>query len=154
MAAEIDEPTTVDNEFLRTEEYRSCDGHRFRKHMACMFYRQSMIAKHDGNTGDAFHALLHAAWVCDDARDRESAAECRRLAIPLVGELIDGGEGNVDTMGLIRVDLMRRAGLFAELEAMYASVRYSDKLMKRILAFQRKLAKRKDTEVYRVSDVP
>ena len=154
VAAEIDEPTTVDNEFLRTEEYRNCDGHRFREPMACLFYRQSMIAKHDGKTGDAFHALLHAAWVCDDARDRESAAECRRLAIPLVSELIDGGEGNVDTMGLIRADLMRRAGLFAEMEAMYASVRYSDKLMKRILAFQRKLAKRKDTEAYRVSDVP
>ena len=122
--------------------------------MARMFYRQSMIAKHDGKTEDVFHALLHAAWACDDAHDREGAAECRRLAIPLVSALIDGGAENADTLGLIRADLMRRAGLFAELEAMYASVRYSDKLLKRILAFQRKLAKKKDTEAYRVSDVP
>lgn len=46
----------------------------------------------DQNTEDAFFAVLHAAWACDDKNDTINAKRCRELAIPLATELIEDHE--------------------------------------------------------------
>ena len=157
VSENVDDLTTVTAEYLASEEYHSCDGIEFKSDLAGEFYQFYMISTVDKNVRDAFYALVHAAWACDDEGDTENAVRCRRLALPLADEFIrmnEGNRANMDTIGLMKADLMRRAGLFDEVVSGYAGVTYDNDLMDRILAFEIELSERKDDACYRFSDIP
>ena len=154
ISERIDDDTSITAEFLKTPEYLSCNGVRFKSTLAISFYRYYMINLQDDKPRDAFFAILHAAWVCDDAEDTESAKECRKLAIPLLAEFKEADPERAETLSLIRADLMRRSSLFEELKAEYTSITYSEDLMNKILVFELQLANRKDDKCYKVSDIP
>ena len=120
--------------------------------MAKAFYRYYLINLEDKETEDAFFAILHCAWACDDKMDIENAKHCRELAIPLADELIAADFRNKDNLLVLKSDLMRRAGQFDELVEQYASIDFDDDLLNKILAFQIAKAKEKDTGCYRVED--
>ncbi len=149
----IEEPTRISPGFLKREEYLSCDGIPFQSELAARFYRQYMITASDGDKTRAFYALLHAAWACDDCKDASGAAACRRLSLPFLDELIRGDAQNADALRLMKADIMRRAGLFAELREEFASVRFSHGRLERILEFQLERARQEDSGCYKVSDV-
>ena len=153
VANSVKDKTTVTVDFLKSPEYLNCSGIEFKSWLAVMFYKQYLILLHDGNKEGAFLAALHAAWACDDERDLENAVRCRKLALPLVTELIDGDPENKETLSLMRADIMRRAGLFSELKSMYSSAVYSEDLMNTIIKFELDCAEKEDTACYTVGVV-
>ena len=157
VSGDVDDQTTVTVEYLASEEYRSCGGIEFRSGLAMAFYQYYMINVIDGNAKDAFHAVLHAAWACDDEEDCENAVRCRRIAMELADRLIEENRDDDEvraTLSLMKTDFMRRAGMFDEVLARYGGVKYGNDLMDRILAFQLILAEKKDDKCYRFSDMP
>ena len=97
--------------------------------------------------------ISSAAWACDDARDEENAAQCRRLSLPLLSEEITTDDAERETLNLMKADIMRRAGLFDELKHQFASVRFSQDLLNQILEFELSRAEQHDVGCYTVSDV-
>ena len=154
VSASVSDPTSVSKEYLRSEEYRSCGGNKFPSRLAELFFRQYMIRLRDGDKFAAFHAVLHAAWDCDDENDSENAVLCRKLSLPLLDELLCNAGEEVGTLLVMKADIMRRAGLFTDLKREYSSVRPGEKLLEQILAFELALAEKEDAACYRVSDVP
>ena len=71
------------------QKYLTCDGISFASELAKRFYKYYLISLEDGKTEDAFYAVIHAAWACDDKGDTENAKHCRTVAIPLAAALID-----------------------------------------------------------------
>ena len=69
VASDISCATTVTEEWLKSEAYRSCENVTFKFALAEKFYKQYLIAIQEGKHRTAFYADLHAAWVCDDAHD-------------------------------------------------------------------------------------
>ena len=82
-------PGKVTKEWLASQAYVTCDGIRFRSGLASRFYKQYKISLLNTKTEQAFCAIHHAAWACDDRRDVKKAMICRDLAIPLIEKLIE-----------------------------------------------------------------
>ena len=153
VSGSIDKETTINDEFLKAREYLTCDGVDFESELAVKFYKYYKISLHDSKPRDAFFAILHAAWACDDNQDDVNAALCRRLSLPLLSELIDSDTDEKETLSLIQADVMRRAGLFVEMKSQFSGVRYSQDLLNQILEFELACAERQDARCYTVSDV-
>lgn len=153
ISEEVSDLSDVTIEWLQSEKYLTCDGIQFVSTLAKQFYKYYLINLEDKNPEDAFLAVLHAAWACDDKNDDINAKHCRELAIPLATELINGNHENKDDIMVMRADLMRKAGQFEALAAEYASVKFDEELLNQILGFEIEKAKIKDTACYRVEDV-
>jgi len=149
----VSNPTSVTKEWLQSESYLTCDGISFTSELAKSFYRYYMISKEDQNTEDAFFAVLHAAWACDDAYDHENAKRCRKLAVPLAAQMIADDHENKQTLMLIKADVMRRAEAFDEVIEEFSQVHFGEELLDRIMEFQINKAKEKDEDCYRIEDV-
>ena len=150
VSAQVSNQSGVTREWLQEEKYVTCDG--MASDLAKRFYRYYLICREEDRPGDSFHAILHAAWACDDEGDAEGAVHCRKLALPLADKVIAEKPEDVDTYKLVKADIMRRAGMFEEMVREYAGVRF-DGLLDQILAFQIGKAKAKDDACYRISDV-
>ena len=98
------------------------------------FRRWALICERTGDRAQQAEALLQAAWAADDAAAMTEPARLRAE----VAALWDGTE-DVE-LGLRRLDVLRRAGMFDAAEAWAAvmSERGEDELAKAIIAFQRK----------------
>ena len=167
-----DPPGKITKEWLKSEEYRRLGGMRFNipgeyRLLAERFYRQGLCLLKNNNISGAFNAFLHAAWVCDDATIQEhglsglfhllngqikkykmDAAECRKAAIRLAGQVIPKNKEEKNNLLLVKADMMRRAGMFDELAAEYGGLETGDPETDKILDFHLKKAKEKDTECY------
>ncbi len=152
ISGRISDKRHVSKRWLRSEQYQTCDGIFFASDLAKRFYKYYLICMQDREDEDAFFAVLHAAWACDDKQDVENAKLCRKIAISLADKLIESGHQKKDNLQLMKADLMRRAGLFDELVDQYASVRFYDEFLNQILDFQIKKAKERDAGCYRVAD--
>ena len=153
VSSEVSDPSGVTKEWLQSKKFLTCDGISFASELAKRFYKYYLISLEDGKTEDAFYAVIHAAWACDDKGDTENAKHCRTVAIPLAAALIDKNPENKDNILLIQADLMRRACQFKELIDQYASVRFDEVLSNQILEFQIEKAKVEDAACYRVENV-
>ena len=152
-AVDVADDTAVGRDFLETESYQSCDGIPFVSGLAAAFYRHYLIQAADGRKEDAFFALLHAAWACDDAEDFACASRMRELAVGVADDLLVFGVLDwKDNLRLIRADLLRRTSRFDELLDQYAMADYHDELMNSILHYQKELAREKCTECRTVED--
>ena len=150
VAADLSKPTSADAGWLASKEYRGSKKLRFRSPLALRFYKQYLNLEHDGKREAAFHALLHAAWACDDAGDRKRAVFCRKSALTLLREL-EKAKSDPNLI-LLQADLLRRAGCFTELKDTYKNVSLGNERMDRIIAFQLKKASVRDTGCYTVAD--
>ena len=139
--------------WLQSEKYRTTDGISFESELAKRFYKRYLINMEDTNLENAFFAVLHAAWACDDVQDDANAKHCREVAIPLVTMLIESERNNKDNLLLMRADLMRRAGQFKDLIDQYKSIEFEEKLLNQILKFEIDKAENGDMACYRVEDV-
>ena len=152
VSSEVSDPTNVTRMWLMSEKYRTCNGIKFSSGLAKQFYKHYLINMHDDKVEDAFFAILHAAWACDDMEDNNHARYCREIAITLATQMIEEDHPNKSTLLLMRADLMRRSGHFEELIETYSSLTFEDKLFDQILAFEIDRAKNQDTSCYRVKD--
>ena len=154
VSSEISDKSEIDAEFLKSEAYLSCDGINFSSELAKRFYRNYLIQIQVENLRGAMFTLLHAAWSCDDANDKDNARICREKAIPLAAKLAHDNE----TIYMMRADMMRRAGQFEELISEYESVkmkgdaRNDPEILNKVLRFQIERAKEHDDKCYTVRD--
>lgn len=153
ISGDVTDLTTVTREWLQSEEYLSANGIPFSSELAKRFYKYYLINLADENPEDAFYAILHAAWSCDDSDDNANAKLCRELAIPLVTELIEENRKNKDALLVTKADLLRRSGQFDTLINEYSSISFGDELLNQIIAFEIEKANEQDTKCYRVEDV-
>ncbi len=160
-ASEISDPCKVSPDFLKSESYIRCEGIKFESKLAAAFYKEYMIERECGEIIDAFYSVLHAAWSCDDKKDKESAKICREKAASLASELTSSGKLNDsrrENIMLMRADILRRAGHFEEVISEYSSVTFKgDKrnnpdIMNAILKFQIERAHAKDSKCYTIQD--
>ncbi len=152
-AVDVSDETTIDREFLNSKAYKGCDGISFVSDLAKEFYRHYLIMKAEGKDEDAFHALLHAAWACDDAKDQGSATAVRNMAIDIADRLLESDDLDwAETLSLIRADLLRRTSRFDEMLDKYKSARYENDLLNGIVDFEKELARRKHTGCFTVGD--
>ena len=153
VSEDVSDLSRVDREWLNSDKYRNCDGIPFVSELSKEFYKYYLINMFDKNIEDAFFAVLHAAWSCDDDADIVNAKHCRELAIELATRLLDKGYENEDSLKLTRADLMRRAGQFEKMISMYETVEFDEELLNQILKFEIEKAHKKDSSCYRVEDV-
>lgn len=152
ISSEVSDPTNVTRMWLMSAKYRTCNGNTFSSALAERFYKYYMINMYDDKIEDAFFAILHAAWACDDMEDNNKARYCREIAISLATQMIEEDHPNKSTFLLMRADLMRRSTHFEELIETYSSLTFEDKLLDQILAFEIEKAKNRDASCYRVKD--
>ena len=153
VSKRISDEAHVDRLWLQSEKYLTCDGIPFVSDLAKRFYRHYLLNSRSEELGNAFYAILYAAWACDDAKDDESAKHCREIGIVLGRLLIEENCEDVDKIKLICADMMRRAGKFDQLISTYESVQFDDDLPNQILKFQIEKAKARDSSCYRIDDV-
>jgi hypothetical protein len=96
------------------------------------FRRWAKICGHTGDHAEEAEALLQAAWAADDAATMTEAARLRTE----VAAMWDGTD-DVE-LGLRRLDVLRRAGLFDEAASWARTMvdRGADELARSIISFQ------------------
>ncbi len=70
----------------------------------------------ENNTNSAW-AMIHAAWVCDGEKSKDSASQCRLKAFKLIQKVTDNGELMIKQAGgtyALSADLLRRSGMYEQ----------------------------------------
>lgn len=144
VARDFDESPKTDRKFLKSDIYQNIDF-EFEKDLAGKFYREYLILK-QSESKNTYYPLLNCAWVCDDAGDSKNAVKIRKLCID---EISDDDE----TLALIRLDLLRRSGLFERAVEEYSHRTFSEDFINKICTFAVMLAKSGDDGCYTLEDV-
>ncbi|MBR1373758.1 hypothetical protein IJ556_04835, partial [bacterium] len=153
VSTTISDKSTITTEWLKTEAYITCDGIDFKDELAQTFYKRYKISYYEKNDVEALWALLKAAWACDDKNDNSNAMYCRRLAVPLISHLIEQQRGEkADELRLMKIDILRRAGMFDKLLSECSTYVFANENRKKILAFQLARAREKDMYCYTVEN--
>jgi len=153
VAVDIENEPNVSADFVKSDEYLSCEGYEFKSDLAKRFFRHSLISKADGDCRSQFFSLLHCAWKCDDADDG-LAVEMRKLALKSIGKIDAQSDEERDNLKLIKADLLRRSLQFDEVIREFKDVIFDDKLKNEVIDFQLELAARKDSSCYTMDDIP
>lgn len=140
-------------DFLKSEEYLTCEGHDFKSDLAKRFYRHHLISKANDIHDLEFYSLLHCAWVCDD-NDDNLAVDIRNLALKSIDKVDTKNDDEKDNLKLIKADLLRRSLQFDELIGEFKDVFFEDKIKNEIINFQLELSAKKDSGCYTIEDIP
>jgi hypothetical protein len=116
---------------VESDEYRMLSTSVLEE--ALPFHRWALICERSGDRGEQAEALLQAAWAADDAAAMTEAAKLRTEVAGLWDSTNDV------ELGLRRLDVLRRAGLFDAAEAWAAVMieRGMDESARSIIRFQR-----------------
>lgn len=142
---------------VRSIRYRAQLADSAMPELANSFLCQAIVDEYAGNYAAAAWAIVHAAWVCDDAEKSESAQECRSKAAEMVLRAIEAGQEFTRQRGaetVILADLLRRAGKFAEAGQVIARRRadIQDDTILNMLAFQERLIARGDVACHTLDE--
>lgn len=140
-------------DFLKSDEYLTCEGHDFKSDLAKRFYGHYLISKANNIHDVAFYSLLHCAWVCDDNND-DFAVDIRKLALKSLDKVDAKNDDERDNLKLIKADLLRRSLQFDELIGEFKDVFFEDKIKNEVINFQLELAAKKDSGCYAIEDIP
>ena len=100
----------------------------------------------------AFFAALHTAWICDDTCDDDNAKDFRLKALEEL-EKCEIDSDDAETFVLRKADIMRRSEKFDEVISQFEGMTFSDDKKTKIIAFQVKLAKNKESGQYKIEQV-
>lgn len=151
VAGKLDAPTRITPAWIAQMRERFRAHYAFADQRAGLFFWQYMIALEDRDPEAAFHAALTAAWVCDDARDKDAAQFCRLRALEPLEQLI-ALHPEVEEYRLQRVDILRRAGEFRKALVACDVLHLKDKELQSLVDFERRRAARGDTRCYTVDE--
>ena len=152
VAQDLSQPTRIQTAYLKTEAFQNCDGIRFPDPLAERFYRQYLILLRERQFERAFFSILHAAWVCDDARDKENAARCRCTAADLMEKFLLPHSLHNHLFELLYADVLRRSGQFEKLLDKFSGAWPENETARKYIAFECVLALKKDAGRYTVDD--
>lgn len=145
----IEDDAEIHKDFIKTDEYKTCEGNNFSKNLASDFYRFGMILLREERYKRAYDNFLCAAWVFDDANDAENSRICREKAVSIFNE----HNFTDSTFVLKNVDVLRRSGHFKEAAEVCETFDFGDsKDMKAVAAFQLKLCGNHDCGCYKTTD--
>jgi len=115
---------------VRSDEYRLLSTEVLEETLP--FRRWALVCERAGDPAQQAEALLQAAWAADDAAAMTEAAALRKTVADLWG-----GTTDIE-LGLRRLDVLRRAGLFDAAAAWAETMtkRRPDELARSIIAFQ------------------
>lgn len=150
VSGEVSDETSITSEYLRSDEYLSCNNISFKSELAQRFYRYYMINMRDDNVEDAFFAALHSAWASDDKEDRNNSIRCRNHCLDLADKMEEYLDKN--TIAVMKSDLLRRNGQFDKVIEIYENLNLGDELLDAIIKFQVEKAKEEDDKCYRLDD--
>ena len=154
VASDIEREPEIPMDFLKTEEYLTCDGFEFEGNIAKKFFKNYLISKQSSNIPGCFFNLLRCAWDCDDKKDVKNAIKIRKLALTYVDDAISQFEGDEkNNFLLIKADVLRRSGEFDKLVEEYKDLIIGEELLDRIITFQILKAREGDDACYTVEDV-
>jgi hypothetical protein len=113
------------------------------------FRRWALICERTGDRSQQAEALLQAAWAADDAAAMSESARLRADVAALWADTNDV------ELGLRRLDVLRRAGMFEEASSWAATLteRGPDELAGKIIAFQRAQIAQRDIGRHLISSV-
>ena len=152
VASDLGDELKISKNFLKTEEYLTCDGFNFNSELSELFYKSFLIASQSGDAYDCFYSLRNCVWKCDDYED-EAAIAIRKLAIPYIDEIIRKDDENKNTFLVIKSDFLRRSGELEQLISEYENLTIGDEILDRIIQFQIQKALEEDTSCYTVGVV-
>ena len=148
---------------IQSDDYLNCGDIPFGTELAKRFFRQFYLLFEEGRLHAAFHAILAAAWCCDDAGEEDNAYKCRLLALELFPSLrvseepkkeeTEDEENEREALLLIRADLLRRTGQFDEVirscsDAHFQTERSFDSIAK----YQVELALSRDRSCHNIEE--
>ena len=166
VAPSVEDERKIGRDFLESEEYKNCRGRKIKSWLAEKFFKYYIISDREGYVDECMDSALHAAWACDDIKDKENSDYFRELVLPESEWLIDYYEEHVEeneryedlfkkTM-LIRADVLRRLGRFDEVIEEYEDVFFEgedDRMLNQAVAFHLRKAREKDAGCYTFEDV-
>lgn len=152
----LDAKTSVDKDYLSSNEYKALFADIPEDSLAASFIRQGRINEKDKKFGIAMFAYLRAAWCCDDNRNLEGAKQCRLLALKVFNENYNAMVSTLDeeTAVCLQVDMLRRAECFEDAiaAAQKELPKAAQDIIKSILNFEIAKCNEKDAGLYRVSE--
>lgn len=152
VAGDLSDESGISIDFLKSDDYLTCEGHDFISDLSKRFYRRYMISKETNDTAYCFFNLRNCAWACDDGND-ELASEMRRLALPYLEEMIKENGEDKNNILLIKADFLRRMGEFDRMIDEFKDLILGDLKLDEIIQFQIMKAQEKDTSCYTGEDV-
>ena len=114
VAGDLSDELEISKNYLKCEEYRTCEGLDFKSNLSKRFYKMHMIARESGDIETSFYSLRNCIWECDDVQD-ELAVEMRKKAVELANELIERNTEDKEIIILMKADFLRRSGQFDRL---------------------------------------
>ena len=152
VAGDLSDESGITIDFLKSDDYITCEGHDFISDLSKRFYRRYMISKETNDTANCFFNLRNCAWACDDSND-ELASEMRRLALPYLEEMIKKNGEDKNNLLLIKADFLRRMGEFDRMIDEFKDLILGDLKLDEIIQFQIMKAQEKDTSCYTGEEV-
>lgn len=153
VASSLDDDLIISSAYLKSQEYETCKGIEFKSSLAEKFYKQYLIENEKFEEIDSFFAILHCAWACDDAKDRENSKLARKIAIKIVNQLVKYKEKDITDLIVMKADLLRRIGEFDQLIKEYENFRTEEEILNKIIMFQLEKAQEKDSKCYTLREV-
>lgn len=152
VANSLDEKLEIPEEFLKSDEYITCEGNEFISKVARRFYKRFLIQRELQDAMKCFLNLHRCAWSCDDNED-PLAERIRLLAMPYLDEVIGQEPKDKDAYLLIKADFLRRTSQFDKVIEEFGKVKFEDERYGQIIGFQIQKAEEKDTNCYTGQDV-
>lgn len=144
---------SVSKSFLRSEAYKTAEGHSFSHQAAGAYYRAYLIEKETGNDTEAFSLVQKAAWACDDIGDTENATMCRCKALELIDSVIEKNAQDAEHYLAIKASMLRRTKQFNQLIYEFESKRFLNEQIAEMIKFQIQKAKQADAKCYNIAHI-
>lgn len=142
---------------IRGTEYRRQLNDKAYPELANSFLCKAIIDREAKDYVGATWALIHAAWVCDDAEHAAEAVMCRHKATNMLVTAEEHGKQVTEQEGAstaILVDLLRRSGRLDDATRTIAErrPRIIEDIILRILDFQDVLIRKGDVSLHTISE--
>ncbi len=150
-APNIEDVAEAERAVVGTPDYLAARDEAGVPDTARKFHAHALMAAGSGAWPRAFHQLLAAAWVMDDAGNADLARRFRTYAIHCRRQQPDPDPS--DRIQLL--DVLRRAGVWDEAEALGRALEGEalDGPLPQIVAFENRLIAARDTGCYTIGDV-
>ena len=156
-SSDISKALPVAESVIHSSECRNQLNDEAYPESANSFLCQAIIDREANDYVGATWALVHAAWVCDDADRPDRAVVCRHKAADMLVTAEDHGQQVLEQNGAstaLLVDLLRRSGRTDDARRAITERRTTigQEIIVRILEFQALLTEKGDASSHTISD--
>lgn len=144
-----------EEKFIDSKEYVNCGNIAGLSDQGKKFVKIALIYKHCKEYKKAGDHFLYAAWTCDDEKLDALAIVCRKRALKCYNE-VNGSKltkRELPDFMLRILDILRRTGMYDEVEAFAKCCNFLDEKDIAIANFQIEKASARDKKCYKIEDV-